>query len=239
VPDRQVLAAILFVLRTGCQWKALDATDLGSGSTAHRRFQEWVKGGLFYRLWRVTARRYDEVQGLDWRWLSVDGCLTKAPLSRSEVVGRNPTDRGKQGVKRSLLVDGKGLPLALAVGPANRNDHLLLAETLDGLVARRPSRAALVQHLCLDLGYDDAGSRREAAQRGYVSHIRSGGGVRKRQHQARRWVVERTHAWLNRFRRLLIRWERKVANYEALLHLACSLICWRAAQVGTAAGARG
>lgn len=131
MPDRRVLAAILFVLRTGCQWKALDATDLGSGSTAHRRFQEWVRAGLFYRLWRVAARRYDEVQGLDWRWLSVDGCLTKAPLSRSEVVGRNPTDRGKQGVKRSLLVDGNGMPLALALGPANRNDHLLLAETLD------------------------------------------------------------------------------------------------------------
>lgn len=243
VPDRRGLAAILFVLRTGCQWKALDATDLGSGSTAHRRFQEWVRAGLFYRLWRVAARRYDEVQGLDWRWLSVDGCLTKAPLSRSEVVGRNPTDRGKQGVKRSLLVDGNGMPLALALGPANRNDHLLLAETLDGLVARRPSRAALVQHLCLDLGYDDAGSRREAAQRGYVSHIRSGSRkLHQEQHsrkKARRWVVERTHAWLNRFRRLLIRWERKIANYEALLHLACGLICWRAAQADRAAGARG
>ena len=179
------------------------------------------------------------------RWLphQGDGCLTKAPLSRSEVVGRNPTDRGKQGVKRSLLVEGNGMPLALAVGPANRNDHLLLAETLDGLVARRPSRAALVQHLCLDLGYDDAGSRHEAAQRGYVSHIRSGSRtLHNGQHsrkQARRWVVERTHAWLNRFRRLLVRWERKVANYEALLHLACSLICWRAAQADRAAGARG
>src|SRR5215211_3961561 len=86
------------------------------------------------------------------------------------------------------------MPLALALGPANRNDHLLLAETLDGLVARRPSRAALVQHLCLDLGYDDAGSRREAAQRGYVSHIRSGSRkLYQEQHsrkKARRWVVE-------------------------------------------------
>jgi putative transposase len=146
VPNRAVLAAIIFVLRTGCQWKALDATGLGSGSTAHRRFQEWVRAGLFFRLWRVAARRYDEVHGIDWRWLAVDGCLTKAPLSRSEVVGRNPTDRGKQGVKRSLLVDAMGLPLALVVGPANRNDHRLLAETLDSLVARRPARTAMVQH---------------------------------------------------------------------------------------------
>jgi putative transposase len=243
VPDRRVLAAILFVLRTGCQWKALDATGLGSGSTAHRRFQEWVGTGLFFRLWRVAARRYDEVRGIDWRWLAVDGCLTKAPLSRSEVVGRNPTDRGKQGVKRSLLVDAKGLPLALALGPANRNDHLLLAETPDGLVARRPSRSALAQHLCLDLGYDDAGSRREAAVRGYVTHIRGRSdevrdGRRRARKRARRWVVERTHAWLNRCRRLLVRWERKVANHAAFLHLACALICLRAAGAGGGAGTR-
>src|ERR687897_318746 len=201
VPNRAVLAAIIFVLRTGCQWKALDATGLGSGSTAHRRFQEWVRAGLFFRLWRVAARRYDEVHGIDWRWLAVDGCLTKAPLSRSEGVGRNPTERGKQGVKRSLLVDGKGLPLAI------------------------------VHHLCLDLGYDDAGSRHEATRRGYVVHIRGWREeVRKRtskRKRARRWVVERTHAWLNRCRRLLVRWERKVANHAAFLHLACALICQR------------
>ena len=113
MPDRRVLAAIFFVLRTGCQWKALDATGLGSGSTAHRRFQEWVRAGLFFRLWRVAARRYDEVRGIDWRCLAVDGCLTKAPLSRSEMVGRNPTDRGKPGSKRHLVVDRQGIPLAL------------------------------------------------------------------------------------------------------------------------------
>jgi putative transposase len=242
VPDRRVLSAIFFVLRTGCQWKALDATGLGSGSTAHRRFQEWVRAGLFFRLWRVAAQRYDEVRGIDWRWLAVDGCLTKAPLSRSEVVGRNPTDRGKQGVKRSLLVDGTGVPLAVVVGPANRNDHLLLADTLDGLVVRRPSRPALVQHLCLDLGYDDAGSRQEAARRGYVVHIRGRSeearGRRSGRKRARRWVVERTHAWLNRSRRLLVRWERKVANHGAFLHLACALICDRAVGVGASGAAR-
>lgn len=150
VADRRVLEAILFVLRTGCQWKALDATGLGSGSTAHRRFQEWVSAGFFGILWRVAAQRYDELEGIDWRWLAADGCITKAPLSRSEAVGRNPTDRGKQGVKRSLLVDSHGIPLALAVGPANQNDHLLLGQTLDALVIDRPDPAVTVQNLCLD-----------------------------------------------------------------------------------------
>jgi putative transposase len=128
------------------------------------------------------------------------------------------------------------------VGPANRNDHLLLADTLDGLVARRPSRSALVQHLCLDLGYDDAGSRQEAARRGYVVHIRGRSeearGRRNGRKRARRWVVERTHAWLNRSRRLLVRWERKVANHGAFLHLACALICDRAVGVGASGAAR-
>jgi putative transposase len=86
-----------------------------------------------------------------------------------------------------------------------------------------------VQHLCLDLGYDDAGSRREAAKRGYVVHIR-GSTAEARRKRSRRWVVERAHAWLNRFRRLLIRWERKVSNYEAVLHLACAVFCLRAAK---------
>jgi putative transposase len=237
VPDRRVLEAIFFVLRTGCQWKALDATALGSGSTAHRRFQEWVSAGLFYRLWRVAARRYNEMRGIAWRWLSVDGCLTKAPLSRSEVVGPNPTDRGKQGVKRSLLVDGRGLPLALVVGPANRNDHLLLADTLDAMILR-PSLRLGRPHLCLDRGYNDQNSRRVAARRGYIAHIRARGTAAPRRRnwrkRARHWVVERTHAWLNRYRRLLVRWERKVSNYQALLHFAFALIWVRAA---AAAGA--
>jgi transposase len=92
-------------------------------------------------------------------------------------------------------------------------------------------RAQLWCNICLDLGYDDAGSRHEAARRGYVVHIRGWREeVRKRtskRKRAHRWVVERTHAWLNRCRRLLVRWERKVANHAAFLHLACALICQR------------
>jgi putative transposase len=236
VADRRVLEAILFVLRTGCQWKALDATGLGSGSTAHRRFQEWVSAGFFGILWRVAAQRYDELEGIDWRWLAADGCITKAPLSRSEAVGRNPTDRGKQGVKRSLLVDSHGIPLALAVGPANQNDHLLLGQTLDALVIDRPDPAVTVQNLCLDKGYEYDRARDEVAKRRYAAHIRTRGEEIQELRcdplkRPRRWSVERTHAWLNDFRRLCIRWERKVINYEAFLHLACALACMRAAKV--------
>ena len=80
VPDRTCANGIFYVLRTGCQWKALDATGICSGSTAHLRFQEWVAAGVFLELWRVGLERHDELKGLDWSWLSLDGAMTKSPL---------------------------------------------------------------------------------------------------------------------------------------------------------------
>ena len=80
VPDRTCANGIFYVLRTGCQWKALDATGICSGSTAHLRFQQWVAAGVFLELWRVGLERYDELKGLDWSWLSMDGAMTKSPL---------------------------------------------------------------------------------------------------------------------------------------------------------------
>ena len=80
IPDRVVLNGIFFVLRTGAQWKSLDATGICKGSTAHSRFQEWLEAGFFSRLWEASLLDYDEMQGLDWEWMSLDGAMTKAPL---------------------------------------------------------------------------------------------------------------------------------------------------------------
>ena len=80
VPYRIVMNGIFFVLRTGCQWNALNATGICSSSTAHKRFQEWVKAGVFSCFWRSGLQAYDECQGIDWEWLSMDGAMTKAPL---------------------------------------------------------------------------------------------------------------------------------------------------------------
>src|SRR5262245_56559191 len=79
-PDRDCLDAIFFVLRTGCQWKALDATNLCPGSTAHDRFQQWARAGLFHDMWEAGLMVHDLVKGIDWAWLSMDGYRTKAPL---------------------------------------------------------------------------------------------------------------------------------------------------------------
>ena len=79
-PDRRCADAIFYVLRTGCQWAALDATDLCPHSTAHDRFQQWVAAGVFLKLWQAGVEQFDELKGIDWRWLSMDGAMTKAPL---------------------------------------------------------------------------------------------------------------------------------------------------------------
>ena len=80
VNDRKAMDALFFVLRTGCQWHALNETKLCSSSSAHRRFQEWVEADVFVALWEQGLGEYDALQGIDWEWLAMDGAMTKAPL---------------------------------------------------------------------------------------------------------------------------------------------------------------
>ena len=224
--DRKAFEAIVYVLRTGIQWNALPR-ELGASSTVHDRFQEWEAKGFFKALWQAGLQEYDELEGIEWQWQSVDGAMTKAPFGHA-ATGANPTDRGKQGTKRSLLTDGAGIPLALVVEGANRHDVKLLCATLDGIVVARPVPSQEhPQHLCLDAAYDADWVREVVRERGYQDHIRRRGQEKQEKawtpgSRARRWVVERTHSWLNRSRRLLVRWEKKTANYLAFLQLACA-----------------
>jgi putative transposase len=154
-----------------------------------------------------------------------------------EATGANPTDRGKQGTKRSVLTDGQGIPLAVVVAGANRHDMKLLAATLDAVVIERPEPTdATPQHLCADKGYDYAECREEAARQEYIAHIRSRGEERQATqaipgYRARRWVVEVCHSWFNRFRKILVRFEKKLATHLALLQLACAYIVLKRADV--------
>lgn len=230
--SRKMMTGILYVLRTGCQWQALPRC-LGAGSTVHDRFQLWRSGGVFEQLWRSGLLVYDLVKEIDWEWQAIDGAMTKAPLGQ-ESTGANPTDRAKRGVKRSLLVDGKGIPLAVAVDGANRHDMKLTEDTLKAMMIKRPDPQRVKQNMCMDKAYDFDEVRKILSYWGYIPHIRKRGEEIHQKiagNRARRWVVERTHSWLNRFRRLLIRWEKKKSNYLALLHFACALICFRAAMV--------
>jgi transposase len=233
IPDRLCADAVFYVLRTGCQWQALDQTELCAHSTAHDRYQQWVNAGVFLRLWQAGVAQFDELKGLDWVWLSMDGAITKAPLGGDDT-GPNPTDRAKSGVKRSLLTEGHGVPLGLAVEGANRHDMKMVRQTIASLVVERPEPTPEhPQGVCLDKGYDYQEVRDILVEFGFTAHIRSRGEEAKALKQeagtrARRWVVERTHSWMNRFRRILIRWEKKPENYLGFLHFACALIAFRA-----------
>jgi len=230
MPDRIAFFAIFYILRTGIQWKALPRS-LGAASTVHDRFQQWCAAGVFERLWVSGLLEYNTDVGLDFEWQSIDGAMTKAPLGGGET-GPNPTDRGKKGTKRHLLTEAGGLPIGLVVTGAERHDKTQVQAVLENmpLLPPIPDRES-PQHFCADKGYDFRDVRRLVIRLGYVTHILSRGdeqeALRVPGYRARRWVCERTHSWLNRFRRILIRWEKKIDNYIAFLHLACAFIVWR------------
>ena len=125
----------------------------------------------------------------------------------------------------------------MAIAGANRNDCKMVEQTLNNIVVERPRPTPVCpQNMCMDAGYDGDPVYQLLYEWGYIPHIRSRYDEKMQLehipgYRARRWVVERTHSWLNRFRRLLIRWEKKVENYEAMMHLACAFICFRASEL--------
>lgn len=136
-------------------------------------------------------------------------------------------------MKRSLLVEAAGGPLAVVVAPANVHDTRLLARTLDAVIVERPPpQPSQPQHLCLDKGYDNPTGHAAARVHGYTPHIRRIGEEKldrcgRRRYPARRWVVERTLAWLSKCRAILVRYDKKSCNYLGLLKLACALLWFR------------
>ncbi len=132
-----------------------------------------------------------------------------------------------------LLVEGNGRPLSVAIGGANTPDAKLLKATLDAVVVERPQLTEdAPQHLCLDKGYDSAATEALVREAGYVPHIRRIGEEKldeqqEKKHPARRWVVERTFAWLSRCRAILVRYDKKADHYLALIKVASALLWFR------------
>ena len=148
---------------------------------------------------------------------------------RGKKRGPNPTDRAKQGVKRSLLTE-EGIPIGIAIDGANRNDFRMAKETITSIPIKRPKPTKKKrQGMCMDKGYDFDEVRMLLQRFHFVPHIRSRGEEAQRMKKnprwrARRWVVERTHSWMNRFRGILLCWTKKPENFLAQLHLACAYI---------------
>lgn len=229
IDQRGAFDAIIFRLRSGCQWNRLP-WEYPDDSSVHRTFQRWVRLGIFERLWAVVQEQCEDLGGCDWEWQAADGWLGKARMGGG-AVGPNPTDRAKPGVKRSLLVEADGGPLAITIAGANVPDAQLLARTIDAIVLERPApEPDFPQHLCLDKGFDNDTGWEATIDHDYDPHIamiRDERPPRPKRYKARRWVVERTLAWLSKCRGILIRWETIADNYLGLLQAACALLWFR------------
>ena len=153
------------------------------------------------------------------------------------MTGHNPTDRSKLGTKRHILTDKEGIPLSTVITSANTHDVIVATNTIDNIVIKRPSSSSITKYrnkkkkqtLCLDKAYHSKEVEQEIIKRGYVPHIRHRREEKKliKKHPARRWVVERTNSWHNRFRKLFTRYEKKDENYLGLVQLANSIIVYR------------
>ncbi|MEM5433595.1 MULTISPECIES: IS5 family transposase [Cupriavidus] len=230
VDDRAALGGILFVLQTGIPWEDLpQELGFGSGMTCWRRLRDWQTSGVWEGLHLALLTRLREHDQIDWSRASIDGAAVAKPPGGQQT-GPNPTDRGKLGSKRHLVVDRRGVPLALAVTGANRHDSIVFEALVDaipavpGLSGRPRSRP---DKLHADKGYDFARCRQHLRKRGIQPRIARRGIERNDRLGKHRWVVERTHAWLAAFGKLRIRFERRLDIHLALLTLACAVICSR------------
>jgi putative transposase len=168
---RNIVDALIFRIRTGCQWNQIPRV-YGDDATIHRTFQHWVEIDLFPQIWALLVEECDALGLVDWEWQAADGTMGKARLGGDEI-GANPTDRGKNGSKKSILTDRQGGPLSVVLAGANVHDTKLLDKTIEAIVVDRPKPTkAKPQNLCLDKGYDNPTGKAAVEKHNYTGHIR-------------------------------------------------------------------
>ena len=231
IPDRRVLAGIIFVLRTGIPWEYLpQELGYGSGMTCWRRLRDWQRAGVWERIHLELLNRLHSNGRIDWSRASLDSASIAAKRG-GDHTGPNPTDRGKPGTKRHVAVDRTGIPLAALITAANVHDSRAFEPLLDAIPPVRREREGRPRRrpekMYADKAYDVRRCRAYLRQRGIACRIARKGVDSSERLGRSRWVVERTLAWLSRFRRLVVRYERRADVHRAFLTLACALICWR------------
>lgn len=226
IADRIVFEKLVQSLVLGAAYERL-ADSTCSATTIRNRRDEWITAGVFARIEQICLEAYDRIVGLDLADLTVDGCIVKAPCG-GEASGRSPVDRGKQGTKRSLLVEGSGIPLGCVIAGAHRNDSPLLRPTLDTLARFDEGMGVGLPEditVHLDAGYDSAKTRDLLTEYGCAGVISKKGFPLQ---AGKRWVIERTNSWHNRgFKKLAICTERRARVIEALIALANAVIITR------------
>ncbi|WP_443074395.1 IS5 family transposase [Streptomyces sp. NBC_01462] len=227
--DRGVLAAILFVASSGCTWRQLPPVFGASWQTVHRRFTHWSQGRVWAKLHRVVLDELGSEGIIDWSRCAIDSVSLRA-VKGGPLTGPNPTDRGKKGSKIHLLTDRRGLPISVGISGANTHDSQGLEPLVRGIPpirSRRGPRRRRPAKLHGDKAYDYPHLRRWLRQRSITPRIARKGIESSERLGRHRWVVERTVAWLNAFRRLHRRYERLANHFLGFVGIAAALICYR------------
>ncbi|HEY8685895.1 MAG TPA: IS5 family transposase [Chloroflexota bacterium] len=224
VSDRLVFEHVIAALVHGSGYERI-ATPGCSDRTIRRRLNEWAELGLAEHVHLLALEAYERMIGLDLEDVAVDGCITKAPAG-GEVAGRSPVDRGKQGLKRSVLTEGAGVPLHLVPAGANRHDAPLLPATLTGLEKVAALTDAVPGSVHLDQGYAGGPTRALLEELGLDGTIARKGVPAPRQ-AGSRWTVERTHSWMNGYGKLRRCTEKRRVIVEFYLFLAAALVVLR------------
>jgi transposase len=223
VPDRTVFEHIVLALVHGSGYERI-ASPGCSDRTIRRRVKQWAELGVAEQVHALALEAYDRMIGLRLSEISVDGCITKAP-SGGERAGRSPVDRGKQGLKRSMASDAGGVPLGIVSAGANRHDSPLLHPTLQATKTQVGVMPEQV-NVNLDRGYDSDKTRTLLDELGFTGEI-AHKGVPAPIQAGKRWVVERTHSWMNGYGKLRRCTEKNAKAVDFYLHLAAALVTLR------------
>jgi transposase len=223
IPDRVVFAHVLDALVHGSGYERI-ATEDCSDRTIRRRLIEWAETGVAQRIHAVALAAYDRIIGLDLQDLSVDGCITKA-VCGGDKAGPSPVDRRKGGLKRSVACEGSGIPLGIVSTGANRHDSPLLEPTFEAAQAQvGPLPEHVTSHL--DAGYDSGVTRSLLLRLGFEGIV-SRKGIPAPIQVGKRWVVERTHSWMNGYGKLRRLTDKNAAIVDFFLYLAAALVTIR------------
>ncbi|MFJ7297235.1 IS5 family transposase [Streptomyces collinus] len=226
-PDETLFAAIIYVLVSGCAWRALPPCFGISKSTAHRRFLIWSRAGVWGRLHEAVLHRLDDADLIDVSRVVLDSAHVRVNKGGG-LTGPGPVDRGKPGSKMHILSDANGLPLLVGVSAANTHDSEALKPMVEGHQSKHdPHRGRRFKRLHADKAYDIHHLRKWLRGKRIGVRIARKGIESSERLARRRRVVERTISRLSGYRRLSPRYERHPRNYLAFLGLAAALCCYK------------
>jgi putative transposase len=220
----RALNGIYYLLKTGAQWNGLPRC-FGSYSAVHRFFQKLRNANFFEKLWHKELQEYDLKHGLSLEVQAGDCAHIKAPLGQ-EKTGKSPVDRRKLGTKRSIIVEKNGIAIGCALGAGNRHDSTLFEASVRSipLFLKQPR----YKEMHLDSAFDSKYIRVILFNYYYVPKISKNQRNSKTtvpiQTEKKRWIVEGVHSWMNRFRRLFVRFEKLASNYSSFMQFSFSII---------------